>query len=88
MGTEETTPGLGLLLERNSKQTFCKFLCYLDVICLCSARKGSGCYIMLCKVVLALMRFSLHVTQFMKSGTVKSASKLVDGNTNRAEVYN
>lgn len=71
----------GLLLERNSEQTFCKSLCYLGVICLCSARNGSGCYRKLCKVILALMRFSLHVTWFMRPGTVKSASKLVDANT-------
>lgn len=47
MGTEETPPGLGLLLERNAKQTFCKLLCYFVVICLPSARSGSGCDIML-----------------------------------------
>lgn len=47
MGTEETPPGLGLLLERNAKQTFCKLLCYFVVICLPSARSASGCDIML-----------------------------------------
>ena len=84
MGTEATPPGLGLLLERNSKQIY-KFLWYLDVICLHSARNGSRSYIMLSKVILALMRFSFHVTWFMKSGTLKSASKLVGAK--RAEVY-